>query len=377
MADEHTNGQPTNGTKAPPARVSREQLLADLTRGVKPDLTLADDAGAAATPAPKAAGPSVLDLHPEHGKPGDDADADADGLAPEAAAAAGADAAADAETELEADAEVDPDLEDDAKPEPKRLAAIQKYEKRVRAELDAERVAVRRERDEMRAEMAAQRAKLEKFERAVAAAKYDPAGLLAELGYGDDDWEPASQSLYARSKAAAADPKWKAQSEQVQRQREQNERMAAMQRRLDALEEERKTERAQAETQREIDRYLDGVARVVADDAPLMKRLLAKNPDKARLLFFEAARELAQKTGEAPTAKATIAAAERARRHMLEELDIDVTPYTKPGAGKPAPAGNKPTPAAAAATGDKPKPNPRSPEFRSQLIKDLETGNLS
>lgn len=257
----------------------------------------------------------------------------------------------EAKPEPEKEAEAEPDDEEpEPEPEPaaepeqkaapdpkadpeaaKRLALIQKQEKRAREALAKERAELEAER----AKIAAEKSALERFEAIKKRAKHDPAAALAALGLGDDDYELAARQIYARSKAAAADPKTREAADRALREREHGESLEQLRAQLDEVRNELKTRDERAVQQREAERYIASVSKAIGDDAPLVASVYAKNPEKARYEFGRVTMALYEQTGEMPEPAEVIAAYERQRRAELEELGIDPATVGKP---KAAPA---------------------------------------
>lgn len=220
----------------------------------------------------------------------------------------------------------------------KRLDAVRKAEKRAKTELAAERTEFRREMETGRAELAAARAEVAEFEKLKDRARYDLGSVLAKLGLGEDDFEAASKSLYAMSKAGKADPRARAAVERTSREREAADRLAKVEKELADRKAADAAREAQAEQAQAMTGYLDEVVGAAKDlDAPLLKRSLAspKAAAKARATLENVSRMLARRDGDIPDADDVIAEYERVRRAELEEDDVDIDAYL---AGKPAAA---------------------------------------
>lgn len=225
---------------------------------------------------------------------------------------------ADEEVEAEKPVEeaVDPETS-------KRLAAVQKQEKRFReqmasekAKFDAQVKAFEKERDEMRAT-------LDEFKSSAARVKYDPASVLTKLGMTEEDFETAARHLFARSKAGQADPKWKQASEVAMKEKEQTEKFSALESRLEKLQ----AQIAEKEHASKLDsakgELFSLATKAASDEAPLFKALSAKSPAKAREALWATATQLFEETGEPPDPSDVIAAWEKQRRADLDEWGIE------------------------------------------------------
>jgi hypothetical protein len=244
-------------------------------------------------------------------------------------------AAAEPEAEAEAEAAPAPAPEKKAPPaDPegdRRLAQIAKAEKANKLERQAaakdraEAEAARKETAEAAREMAA-------FKAALARVKYDPVGVLESLGYPADRFEDAATAAFARSEKGKADPRYKEQSERAMREREQRDGIEELRAELKEL----KTAQAQREqaaaSERAAERYMADVSKAAraATDAPLLKALIAKNPEKADRQLASIALSLFEETGDQPDHADIIVTFEKRRREELEDLGIDVASVLKP-----------------------------------------------
>lgn len=226
----------------------------------------------------------------------------------------------------------------DADPETgKRLATIKAQEKRQREQIAKDRTDARAaldaERRQFEQDIAPRLKAAQDFEALAKRAKYDPTAVLEHLGLTTDDFELAARHLYARSKAGQADPKNRAAAEQAIRERESTDRISAHEQKLAALE-AKLTARDQAqqfESQR--GQYLDLTIKAVANDnAPLLSKLAAKAPEKARAALWQTAERLFVQTGEMPDHEDVITAWESQRRAELADLGIDVATSARPAA---------------------------------------------
>lgn len=261
----------------------------------------------------------------------------------------------------------------------KRLATVKAQERRLREQIAKERsdarAALDAERKQFEQDIAPKLKAAQDFEALAKRAKYDPAAVLEQLGLTDDDFELAARHLYARSKAGQADPKNKAAAEQATREREAHDRIAAHEKKLADLEAKltAKEQAQQFESQR--GQYLDNAIKSVANDnAPLLSKLAAKAPAKARAELWQTAERLFDTTGEFPDHEDVITVWETQRRAELEDLGIDVATSAKPAAPAPAARPGKSlgnSHGAAPANTNAPK-SPR--EMRDEVLREMERG---
>jgi hypothetical protein len=308
--------RPAQGANGSP-RPSRDEVIAGLARmanGSEPEAK-------PETPEPEVKPEVKPEPLPE---PEDDGDA--------------GDAGDDTEPDVPADPKADPDLA-------KRLAIVAKHEKRakareaeVKAAFEAERHALKREREQFEREIYEARGEIEAFSKLKARAKYDVAGTLKALGLDAEDFGPAVRQLWAHTKEAAADPKSRDAADRLMKEREAMDRIGKLERELEARTKAEQERETHARIARKVDTYLDGVSKAVkAEDHPLAKRIVDKSPDKARIRFAEIARELSERDdGDLPDAEDVLAEYERRTRAELEEHGADVAALIKPRTAKPA-----------------------------------------
>jgi hypothetical protein len=282
-------------------------------------------------------------------------------------------AAAEEPAADEPDADTDADDESDedetpADPETaKRLDVVRRAEKRARAQADA-REAELTAREQR---MADRLARLDEIERLAARAKYDPAAVLRAMGLTDDDFETVGQAIYAESKVAQSDPKRKEIAAKLLREREQADKLTAIERRAQELEQKLERQREESEVRAEAARYFEQLNTTASTKHPLVAHLLKADPDDTQHGLVAAYERMMTKTkGAPPAAAAVVAEYDRAARAKFKRLGVDPDALI----GKPAAA------AAAATPGAKPKPaaakkpaDDRVPT-REELIAELSSG---
>lgn len=277
-------------------------------------------------------------------------------------------------TKPAAQAKADPDLA-------KRLDVVQKAQKRAKEELARERAELERERERWKAEWNPRIQQAEQFLQLAGRAKYDPVGVLLALGLTEDDLEPAARQVYAHSKAAAADPRYKESATRVMRERQVADELAQTRKELTEMRQQLQArEQAQA-AEREAQRYMESVVKVAGEETPLVRTMLAKNAERTRERLAQTAMRLIEESGETPDPEDVVKALEQARRAELEELGIDLDTAIKAAPKKATPVAGE-TKAARTLTADLGTPaQPRAAnrsrqDERADVLRALETGHL-
>jgi hypothetical protein len=277
----------------------------------------------------------------------------------------------EAKTETESEIKPDPDTE-------KRLALVQK-----RAKLERDAIAKERaDLEKVRSEVEQQKAAVAKFEQLKARAKYAPADVLAELGLGEDDYEAAAKDIYARSKAAAADPKAKDAAIRMQREREATDDRVALRKEMAELKSQLAEREQSAKYEQAWNGYLSDVTKAAtAEASPLLKNAIEKNPARAAKTIRETAQQIYEETGEWPGAVDVVVAYDKARRAELAEYGIDIPvngtkPKTPPA---PAPTNGSARTLANDMAGATPVPRDvaSEKERRAETIRMMETGKTT
>ena len=249
------------------------------------------------------AGESDVSADPDLGVEASEDDADLEQEAPEAQAA-----------------KVDPETA-------RRLQQVQRQEKRAREGLAAERREFEAERQRWQDENRERVARAERFEKLSERAKLDLASVAKELGISEEDFEYHAEQLYRRSPKGLKDPRHKALAEQSMREREQAARLEKLEKQI---EDDRKA-RADAETkaaqQRAADEYIGRAVKAAGADTPIVRGMLAKNPERARQRLAQAALEMYHRDGEEPDPAA-----------VVKELEADLREW---GLTPPASGGTK------------------------------------
>lgn len=260
----------------------------------------------------------------------------------------------DADLEEAEDEDIDVESTQDAEKN-KRLAQVQKTEKRMRDSIAKERKDFETERDSFVAEWKPQLEAIQKFEKLKSRlTPYTAVELLTELGMTEDDFEQAAHAIFAHSKKGAADPKNREALARSKRERELADKLKAVESKLEEREKAEQAEKQTSAVRAEIDQYVGEVAKQVtalAGKLPLAAKHLATAPKSAKQALERIADRITIETGALPTAKAVAIAYEKERRQLLREHGIDpklVTPAdakaAKPAiAAKPVDKKSKPT----------------------------------
>lgn len=258
----------------------------------------------------------------------------------------------------------------------KRLETIRRAEQRAK---DAHQIRLL-ELQRKETELAQLSETVARFEKLKSRVKYDPVAVLQELGVTADDHEYVAKQFFQRSKKALEKPEMREQADREMRSREHEDKLAAYARRVEELEQNLANEKHEKEREKVRSNYLGTVTKVVADDAPIVKNMLSKNPEKTKEFLYTVAEHMAAVNGEIPDPKEVVAQAEQWRRTELEEAGIDLSLITKPKNATPN-AGEKrtaktlsndlgtPTPVKSAAT--------RTPEEeRADVLRAMMSGQL-
>ena len=295
-------------------------------------------------PANVEAKPAAEDTDPEPAEEETDAAESTD----EAAAESTDEAAADEDSE-DAKPETD-NAEPEAEPADgetnKRLAAVQKAERRAKEQLATERTKLHAELDARHADIEKQWAPrveaAKKFESLKERVRYNTVAVLRELGLTEDDFERAGQEIYAHSKAAGVKPEHRAHSERAARERELSDELKATKKRQDDLEKQLADRDTRATAAASAERYLTSLEKAVGDRTPLAKHFLDKNPIKYRLKLAALTDQLWEETGARPEPLAVLKRFEKVQREELEELGVDPTAFIKSPAKKTIAVNGKP-----------------------------------
>lgn len=241
--------------------------------------------------------------------------------------------------------ETDPAAEEPKPPEPapdkdlqKRLAAIQREEKRAKAALAAERQQFAEERRAAEADRRAAAQERAQLQKVMERARYDLPSLLRALGYKEEEFDAAARQVYSESPEGRTDPSRREAAARTARERERDDELQQTRRELAEV----KSMLEQRDIQARTEAWIDQAAKAASDETPLVQTMLSRAPAKARQRIAQTAQRLLDETGEVPDHADVLAELEKDRRAELEELGVDV-----PAAPKAAPPKTNPVQPAA------------------------------
>ena len=259
----------------------------------------------------------------------------------------------------------------------KRLEAIQKAERRAKEDIAKQRAELEAERKRLDPDLA----ELNELRELRRRAKLGDSAALLKFGeYGDDDAELVARSVYALSKAAAANPQAKEAAARALREREAGGKLSALEQKLADLEKQLAERDQKAATERQVASYLDATAKVVDDSTPIVRQMFTKSPDKARQQVAAARDYLMQQTGEEPEPADVLKALEDYERSELIARGFDpdsllkTTKQTTPAAGE---KNSAKTLSSELTKSTSPRTAPLDPaEERAALLRALESGQV-
>jgi hypothetical protein len=264
----------------------------------------------------------------------EDEDADLDGD--------GDDEGEESSDESEVGADEDADLDDEdaedaseksTDPETsKRVAQVQRTDKRLREQREKQfaerekRFADRESHFQHVIEQWKPRVEAaERYESLKANARFNLIPILKDLGFTEDDWEPAGRELYAHSKKGAEDPKNAEAVARTKRERERDDRLAKLEKRESDREASDKKAKEDAAAAASFNEYIDTVVSVASKSEKLVlaKQYVAKNPTRARADMQRIANSLYNESGTIPDKKDVAKALEKERRAILRDHGVD------------------------------------------------------
>ncbi len=280
-----------------------------------------------------------------------------------------------ADDDEDEDEDPDADLDDDeekSEKDPKvaqGLAKLQRQEKRMREQIDRERESARAELTHGRQQLEATKAEIAKakakYDSLAERAKLDPLGVLEELGVDDDDF--VGKQAYARVKAKT-DPAFREAAAKMKSDRTIRAELDALKAK-DADREKEVTEtKKQAEQRQAFEGFVGSVSKEAKSfkAATLTNRLLASDPDEAKVLFARAGSDLWSRNGAEPSPIAVVKHAEKMQRAQLRKYGID--PRSLATAAAAAVVGEKTSPTAIAV---KPNGKPANGKAKVTLEEEL------
>lgn len=217
--------------------------------------------------------------------------------------------------------------DDEKKPKDEKystaLRKLQKEEQRL-AEFKTQVLARERDIQQREHKTKEQEAEIASFIRSL---RVDPYNTLLKAGLlNEDDAEYISKQLYYNSKAAASDPKSKAEADRIRRERETHLENQENRRRLERLEREREEERGETKRQQELTGYVSRVDQAVEAQKqkhPLLAKALEKNPSRTRQELFKIANDLSYAKQAYADPGLVILAWVKERKSLLSDLGIN------------------------------------------------------
>lgn len=321
-ATEHAEGTTSNGMSA--------AIAADRAAFIARDLE------AKAAPPTEKGKPVVADDDSdldddEQSASGEDADLEDD----ERSATASDDSDLDEDDDQDEDEDEDEDAGADADTK-KRLASVRRTDQRLREQRERQWKAEDAKLADRETKLAEREAKTTKLEGLLERLKnpYELGDVLAELGYSEDDFEPASQSAFARSKKFASDPNAKATVAKMKHDRDREERLAKLEKKDAAREAADAEARANAVAEQRVVAFISETTKATSERTPLAAALIEKNPARAHAQIAEITGRLMDELGTMPTSKQVIIALEKSRRQDLRDLGVDPKTITTVAAAK-------------------------------------------
>jgi hypothetical protein len=238
----------------------------------------------------------------------------------------------DVADEADEDADLDDEeveAKDEEKPDAdtaKRMAQVRRTDKHVREQREKDFAARDRqfaqERDAFVAEWKPKVEAAEKFDRAVERINVDPIGVLRALGLKPEAYEHTSQILYTLSKAKD-DPKAQAAVAKLIKDRELEDKLDSVTRKLEEQDKTAKQRDADAAASEKTQALVESFAKAASEKTPLVKSMLKSDAGAAKTDLARIAADLIDKTGEMPTPKQVAVAYEKERRGLLRKMGID------------------------------------------------------
>lgn len=230
--------------------------------------------------------------------------------------------AAPVDADEPADEEQDEPAEDEdtpADPETaKRLDVVRRAEKRMRAQVEAKEAELAQREQRLSERLT----RAEEIDRLAARAKYDPGAVMRALGLSDDDFAVVAQALYAESKEGAADPKRKEMAARLLREREQHDKLSAIEKRAIELEQKLERQKQEAAAQAEAARYFEQMHSAATSKHPLVAHMLKADPDDTAQALVASYERLAT-GGKVPAAAAVVADFDKQIRAKFKRLGLD------------------------------------------------------
>ena len=234
-----------------------------------------------------------------------------------------------ADEDEDEDADLDEDDEEEEKPDAdtdKRLSQVRRTDKRLREQRDKDFASrerqLQQEKDTFVAEWKPKVEAAEKFERAASRVNVDPVAVLTSLGLKPEAYEHTAQILYTLAKAKD-DPKAQAAVAKLIKDRELEDKLDSVTKRLEEQDKTAKQREAEAAQLEKVQALVETFAKAASDKTPLVKSMLKSDPGAAKTDLARIAADLIDQTGEKPTPKRVAIAYEKERRALCRKMGID------------------------------------------------------
>lgn len=239
------------------------------------------------------------------------------------------------------DPDNDPDYaapdEDEEKPKDEKYSKALRRLQKQESELQQFKAQVLQQERDLKTRVEKQthaEAELGQFIRSL---QLDPYGTLMKAGLlTEDDAEYASKQLYFHSKAAAADPKSKAEADRLRREREVLLEAQKARREVEAIRREREEENKKAQQERATNEYIakiDTAVEAQKSKHPLLVKALEKNPTRTRKELLQFANDLSYSKKEYADPSLVILAWVKHRKELLSDYGL-VEPVAKSNQAK-------------------------------------------
>lgn len=245
-------------------------------------------------------------------------------------------ALADDDTDDDDDADDD---EDDDEETAKSKAAIRALEKKSLAKIAARERRVKERERELRVEVERRESaflreweprieRTKAIESIVEAAKRNPVGAVLQFaeevaGVAGDDWELVGKTSYLKSPRAQADPKSREAGQRAMRDAETRSELEQVKQANKALQDRIDAREVAEANQRAVQTYMERVENSVTAETRLVRRMMKRNPDRARAELHALALEYSEQHGEVPSPAKLVRLKEKRERGRLLELGID------------------------------------------------------
>ncbi len=241
----------------------------------------------------------------------------------------------DDDSDLDEEDDEDKDADKDTA---KRIDKVKRTDKRLRerreSDFKAREASIQKTIDEWQPRIEKAEAFEKRFARGVN--PYDVADVLADLGLKEEDFEAASQTLFARTKKFADKPETRETVARMKELRELRDEAKENKKWRDERDARDKQAAEEAAAERRTAAFLESTTKATTEKTPLAAALIEKNPARAHAQIAEIAGRYIDEHGVMPTPKQVIIALEKSRRQDLRDLGVDPKSITSVAAAKKA-----------------------------------------